>query len=106
MLPYFEGHLFTFPDWVPLIGNASIHMFGILVAIGVILGDRIVVKEGYKRGLDDRDVKFMNARIVIGGFIMAHLVSVIFYFPERIRDNPLVLVYIWSGLSSFGGFLG
>ena len=37
---------------------------------------------------------------------MAHLVSVIFYFPERIRENPLVLVYIWSGLSSFGGFLG
>ena len=26
----------------------------------------------------------MNARIVIGGFIVAHLVSVIFYFPERI----------------------
>ena len=27
----------------------------------------------------------MNARIVIGGFIVAHLVSVIFYFPERIK---------------------
>jgi len=37
---------------------------------------------------------------------MAHLVSVIFYFPERIKENPLVLLNIWSGLSSFGGFLG
>jgi phosphatidylglycerol:prolipoprotein diacylglycerol transferase len=81
-------------------------MFGVLVAIGVILGDRIVVTQGVKRGLDPRDVKFMNARIVIWGFIVAHLVSVVFYFPERIKENPLVLLNFWSGLSSFGGFLG
>lgn len=99
MIPYFNGHLFD-------VFGLSIHMFGVLVAIGVLFGDRIVVKEGVKRGLDERDVKFMNARIVIGGFIMAHLVSVIFYFPERIKENPLVLLNIWSGLSSFGGFLG
>ena len=39
MIPYFGGHLFD-------IGSIPIHMFGVLVAIGVILGDRIVVKEG------------------------------------------------------------
>jgi phosphatidylglycerol---prolipoprotein diacylglyceryl transferase len=99
MIPYFDGHLFN-------IGSQPIYMFGVLVAIGVIIGDRIVVKEGAKRGLDPQDVKYLNVRIVGYGFIMAHLVSVIFYFPERIRENPLVLVYIWSGLSSFGGFLG
>ena len=99
MIPYFDGHLFN-------IGSQPIYMFGVLVALGVIIGDRIVVKEGAKRGLDPQDVKFLNVRIVFGGFIMAHLVSVIFYFPERIRENPLVLIYIWSGLSSFGGFLG
>jgi phosphatidylglycerol:prolipoprotein diacylglycerol transferase len=99
MIPYFSGHLFD-------IGSIPIHMFGVLVAIGVIVGDRIVVKQGQKRGLDPQDVRFLNARIVIGGFIMAHLVSVIFYFPERIKENPLVLLNVWSGLSSFGGFLG
>src|SRR5581483_2314951 len=106
MLPYFDAHLFTFPAAFPLLGGTPIYLFGVLVAIGVIVGDRIVVKEGWKRGLDDHDVKFLNARIVIGGFIMAHLVSVIFYFPERIREHPIVLVEVWSGLSSFGGFLG
>jgi phosphatidylglycerol:prolipoprotein diacylglycerol transferase len=99
MIPYFDGHLFD-------IGSLPIHMFGVLVAIGVIVGDRIVVREGVKRGLDAKDVKFLNARIVIGGFIMAHLVSVIFYFPERIRESPWILVNFWAGLSSFGGFLG
>lgn len=99
MIPYFNGHLFD-------VFGLSIHLFGVLVAIGVLVGDCIVIKEGAKRGIDERDVKFMNARIVIVGFIMAHLVSVIFYFPERIKENPLVLLNVWSGLSSFGGFLG
>ena len=99
MIPYFNGHLFD-------LGSIPIHLFGVLVAIGVIVGDRIVVAEGKKRGLEEQDVRFLNARIVIGGFIMAHLVSVIFYFPERIKENPLVLLNVWSGLSSFGGFLG
>jgi phosphatidylglycerol---prolipoprotein diacylglyceryl transferase len=99
MIPYFNGHLFD-------IGGVPIYMFGVLVAIGVIVGDRIVVAQGAKRGLDPQDVRFLNARIVIGGFIMAHLVSVIFYFPERIKESPLVLLNVWSGLSSFGGFLG
>jgi phosphatidylglycerol:prolipoprotein diacylglycerol transferase len=99
MIPYFDGHLFD-------LFGLPIHMFGVLVAIGVILGDRIVVKEGTKRGLEARDVKFLNARIVIVGFIVAHLVSVIFYFPERIKESPWILVNFWAGLSSFGGFLG
>ena len=99
MIPYFNGHLFD-------IGSIPIHLFGVLVAIGVIVGDRIVVAEGKKRGLEEQDVRFLNARIVIAGFIMAHLVSVIFYFPERIKEHPSVLLNVWSGLSSFGGFLG
>jgi phosphatidylglycerol:prolipoprotein diacylglycerol transferase len=113
MIPYFNGHLFDLPGWdFHLLGHhfqndkIPIYMFGVLVAIGVIVGDRIVVAQGEKRGLDKQDVRFLNARIVIGGFIMAHLVSVIFYFPERIKENPLVLLNVWSGLSSFGGFLG
>jgi phosphatidylglycerol:prolipoprotein diacylglycerol transferase len=99
VIPFFDGHLFD-------VFGIPIHMFGVLVAIGVILGDRIVVKQGALRGLEERDVKFLNARIVIVGFIVAHLVSVIFYFPERIKENPLILVNVWAGLSSFGGFLG
>jgi len=74
MIPYFDGHLFDLPKFLPKIGGMPIHMFGVLVAIGVLVGDRIVVREGRKRGLDENDTKYLNARIVIGGFIVAHLV--------------------------------
>jgi phosphatidylglycerol---prolipoprotein diacylglyceryl transferase len=106
MIPYFPSHLLDLPRWLPGIGGYPIHWFGVLVALGVIIGDRIVVIQGRKRGLDENDVKYMNARIVIGGFIVAHLVSVIFYFPERIREDWKVLINPFAGLSSMGGFLG
>jgi len=99
MIPYFDGHLFD-------VAGVPVHMFGLLVALGVIVGDRIAVMQGVLRGIEAKDVKFLNARIVIVGFIVAHLVSVIFYFPERIKESPLILLNVWAGLSSFGGFLG
>jgi phosphatidylglycerol---prolipoprotein diacylglyceryl transferase len=104
MIPYFNGHLGDLD--LPVIGKVAIHMFGVLVALGVIVGDRVVVMQGRPRGLDPHDVKYLNARIVIGGFIVAHLVSVIFYFPERILEDWKVLFNPFAGLSSFGGFLG
>src|SRR5262249_5607057 len=103
MIPYFPSHLFDLPKWL---GGVPIHWFGVLVALGVIVGDRIVVAQGRRRGLDANDVRYLNARIVIGGFIVAHLVSVIFYYPERIKESPVVLINVFAGLSSFGGFLG
>jgi phosphatidylglycerol---prolipoprotein diacylglyceryl transferase len=109
VIPYFDGHLFDIGPFT-LFGHhfnaLPIHMFGVLVALGVILGDRIVVRRGVERGLDAKDIKFLNARIVIWGFVVAHWVSVIFYFPERIKESPLILLNFWAGLSSFGGFLG
>jgi len=107
MIPFFgQAPLFTLPQGLPVIGGLPVHLFGVLVALGVIVGDRIVVAQGRRRGLDPNDVKYMNARIVIGGFIVAHLVSVIFYYPERIAEDWRVLVNPFAGLSSFGGFLG
>ncbi|PID37959.1 MAG: diacylglyceryl transferase [Proteobacteria bacterium] len=44
--------------------------------------------------------------IAVGGFLGAHVVDVIAYHPERLAKNPWILLSIWDGLSSFGGFLG
>ena len=46
MIPYFPGHLLDLPRWLPGIGGYPIHWFGVLVALGVIIGDRIVVMRG------------------------------------------------------------
>jgi phosphatidylglycerol:prolipoprotein diacylglycerol transferase len=99
MIPYWNFRLGTF-------AGVDVHLFLVMVVLGVVLGDRITVRQAKKRGLAEGDAKYLNYWLVVGGFICAHLVSLIFYFPDRIRENPWVLLYVWAGLSSFGGFLG
>jgi phosphatidylglycerol:prolipoprotein diacylglycerol transferase len=38
--------------------------------------------------------------------VIGHVFDAIAYHPEVVADNPLFLLRIWDGLSSFGGFLG
>ncbi|HTJ82756.1 MAG TPA: prolipoprotein diacylglyceryl transferase family protein [Polyangiaceae bacterium] len=84
----------------------SIKPFGVLVATGVYLGAHVAVKHARQRGLD---VNKMNSFIlwVVGlGFVGAHVFDAVFYTPDRIARDPLYLLQIWAGLSSYGGFFG
>ena len=44
--------------------------------------------------------------IAVGGFVGAHVFDVVAYHPELLIANPRILLSIWAGVSSFGGFLG
>jgi len=44
--------------------------------------------------------------IAVGGFIGAHVVEIVAYYPERLLADPLSLLRVWEGISSFGGFIG
>ena len=57
-------------------------------------------------GLDDAVISELALWAVIPGMIGAHLYSAIFYFPEKIAADPLYLLKMWDGISSFGGFIG
>lgn len=95
---YFGGH---FPP-VPF----SIKPFGTLVATGVYLGAYLAVRQGKKVGLDERALTSFIFWVVGVGFIGGHVLNTLFYFPERVLSDPLDLLRVWNGLSSFGGFIG
>jgi phosphatidylglycerol:prolipoprotein diacylglycerol transferase len=44
--------------------------------------------------------------ILVWGFVAGHVLDEIFYHPEQVLRDPLSLIKIWAGLSSFGGFIG
>jgi phosphatidylglycerol:prolipoprotein diacylglycerol transferase len=95
------------PDIPPiqLYGPLAIHMFGVLVAIGILVGARWTRTRGRQLGLIDEKVAAMITWTLVGGFVFAHIFDVFAYqIHEKItwRDflNP------FGGLSSFGGFIG
>lgn len=100
MVPYFpqpEIHLF---------GPVTLHAFGGLVALAVIVGWRLAVARCRKKGLDPEVCENLLAYVVLSGFVVAHLYSVIAYFPREAMKDPLLLLKFWENISSFGGFIG
>jgi phosphatidylglycerol:prolipoprotein diacylglycerol transferase len=89
------------------LGPLTFYAFGILVAIGLLLGARVAIEFGVKRRGLERDVMAdLVAWIAIGGMLGGHILQVLFYRPAELLSQPWILFYVWSGLSSFGGFIG
>jgi phosphatidylglycerol---prolipoprotein diacylglyceryl transferase len=88
------------------LGPIPIHWFGILVATAVLVGISLARWRAPRHGLDrDRLESFINWMLV-GGFLGAHVFDSLFYHPGEVLRRPWSLLFIWEGLSSFGGFLG
>ena len=100
MIPYFpqpELHLF---------GPLTVHAFGAIVAGAVIVGWQMVVARARAKRLDPELVQDLLSYVVLSGFVVAHLYSVLAYFPREAMKNPLLLLKFWEDISSFGGFAG
>lgn len=99
MIPYFEQPVFT-------VGPLTIAAFGILVSASVFVGIALGRWRFGGLGLDVRLGERLGWWVLLGGFAGAHVFSVLFYFPEKIAANPLVLFKVWEDISSFGGLVG
>lgn len=84
----------------------SIKPFGVLVATGVYAGGFLALRQGKKLGLDERTLFSFILWVVGIGFVGGHVLDAIFYYPERMLSDPLSVIRLWDGLSSFGGFVG
>ncbi|WP_398574009.1 prolipoprotein diacylglyceryl transferase [Staphylococcus equorum] len=88
------------------LGPISVRWYGIIIAVGILLG-YFIAQEGVKRiGFDTDtlvDIIFWSA---IFGFIMARLYFVVFQWPYYIQ-NPIEIPMIWNGgIAIHGGLIG
>lgn len=99
MLPYFEQPSLD-------LGPLTVHAFGALFALGVIVGIEVFDRRARKAGLDGDVARGLGLWLLVGGLVGAHLVDRLLYnFDETLAD-PLSLFLPWMGLSSFGGLFG
>lgn len=97
-----------FPYWEPLsipIGPLTVHGFGILVAIGFVLGAQVGMRKARRDGLDPDFINRVVGWLVLGVFVGGHLGHMLFYYPDELLEDPMKLFRVWEGLSSFGGFI-
>lgn len=100
-VPFYElTYIPTGIDWL------KIQYFGILVAAGVLIGVHIARKYADKFAIDDDDMRGMTLWVVVGGFVGAHVFDVLMYQQDELKKDPLILIKLWKGISSYGGFIG
>ena len=105
LIPYLRPPEKLIAD-LPVIGPLKLQFFGPLVAAGVILGYHRCLHYAKRKDIDEFLARDLMFYVLVTGFVISHWVSVLFYFPEDVAANPLVLIMIWNGLSSVGGFFG
>ena len=105
LIPYIRPPEKLIAD-LPVIGPLKLQFFGPLVAAGVILGYHRCLHYAKRKDIDEFIARDLMFWVLVTGFVISHWVSVLFYFPEDVAANPLVLIMVWNGLSSVGGFFG
>ena len=104
-IPFFGLSVYTLN--VPGVGELPLDPWAILVALGFIVGLEISRARAIKLGLDVRDVVDGAVVTVLTGFVLGHVYTVLFYFPERLAEEGIwAILRVWSGFSSVGGFFG
>jgi phosphatidylglycerol:prolipoprotein diacylglycerol transferase len=88
------------------LGPFTVHAFGLIVAAAVLTGLSVGARRFRSEGLDAALGERLAGWAIVGGLLGAHLFSVLFYFPHKLAENPLLLLKFWEDISSFGSMLG
>jgi phosphatidylglycerol:prolipoprotein diacylglycerol transferase len=88
------------------LGPLPIHWFGILVATGVLVGIWLARRRAKEMGVDPIKLESLINWMLLCGFVLSHVLDEIFYHPSELVRRPYSILFVWEGLSSFGGFAG
>ncbi len=92
------------PVWE--IGPLSIHVYGVLIAFGLLLAVIYACKRSRQFGLTVDDLTDGVLCIVPFAILCARLYYCIFQW-ESYKQNPIEILYIWQGgLAIYGGVIG
>jgi phosphatidylglycerol:prolipoprotein diacylglycerol transferase len=105
-IPFIPTPRLELPFTIPFLNVNTLEPFGIIVAVGVLVGMNVCLRYAKEKDLDEYMARDEMFWILVFGFIISHWISVLFYFPEQVTEDPWVLLKITNGLSSVGGFFG
>lgn len=88
------------------IGPVAVHVYGILLAVGVVVGSRMTERRWVRWGRNGHDWQDVVVWVVIGGVVGARLYHVA-TDSEKFRNDWLRVFEIWKGgLSIWGVVVG
>ena len=94
------------PDYKLDIGPLSIHYYGMIIAVGLLLATVYGLRRGKEFGLKQDDILDGAMAVIPFAVLCARAYYCIFAWDEFAAD-PISVFYIWNGgLAIYGGVLG
>ena len=96
------------PEFGPwAIGPLEIHSFGLVVAIGIVIGLLLAGRRGQRIiGVAPEQIHNFAIWMIIFGWCFSHVFAVLLYSPDQVVEDPLILFKFWGEISSVGGLVG
>jgi phosphatidylglycerol:prolipoprotein diacylglycerol transferase len=92
---------------LPNDGEHPIVWYGLLFAMGFIVGQQFMLWFFKAEGRDEKDVDQLTMYMVVAVIVGARLGHCLFYAPEDYLSDPIKILKIWEGgLASHGGAFG
>ncbi|WP_266363974.1 prolipoprotein diacylglyceryl transferase [Tellurirhabdus rosea] len=89
------------------IGSFAVRWYGLLFALGFLVGQQIMIHVFKKEGKPLADIDALTLYMVIATVIGARFGHFLFYEPEVLFSDPLkVILPPYAGLASHGGAIG
>src|SRR3989344_6951255 len=89
------------------LGPFTVRWYGILMALGFLIGYFIAVRIGKERGIGEDIIATYTAYLIVFILIGARLFHVFVYHPAYYLADPVKILMIWKGgLASHGAILG
>jgi phosphatidylglycerol:prolipoprotein diacylglycerol transferase len=86
------------------LGPVTLRTFGIMVAVGVVLGIMVAARLGEEVGRPADDTVNLGIRLVVAGVVGSRVTWVLTHLDQI--DSPIDLVAVWEGGLQFsGGFV-
>lgn len=94
---------------LPWVGDMTIHPFGFIVALGILVATRIAEQRAKVCDVPQVVISDLVLYIIPTALLSAYVLNGVYYHPDLLREaiqDPSILARKYLGLSSYGGFIG
>jgi phosphatidylglycerol---prolipoprotein diacylglyceryl transferase len=90
------------------IGGLTIHWYGVLVALGFLIGLWLASRRGLRSGISPERIMDIGPWLIVGTIVGARTLHVISYWDEEFAGKPLREIFMVQkgGLVYYGGLIG
>jgi len=102
-----SAEMFSFPDWLPLLGGRGVRWYGALFAASFVVGYYIMQKIFEREKIGIKVLDQLSTYMIVATVVGARLGHCLFYEPAYYLANPIEILKVWEGgLASHGAAIG